>query len=393
VRGDVWSPSGVAGIFNTVNPSGKILSGRVNGAEKFWVDGSGNVFGAHGDFYCPDYNTGVLGQGHFYGVAAYGNYSAALAMGGYYGRGVEAYGGLEGTGVYAWGGLIGVDAEGGSVGVWGYASDDTGMGVIAAGGDAGVHGSGGNTGVSGEGPTGVLGEGSTTGVYGYGETLAGVYGESAGYGVHGYSSGSYALYAEGDIGYTGSIVQVVPLASNRVVSLSAMQSPENWFEDFGSGQLQNGAAEIVLDPTFAETVNTESAYHVFLTPNGDSQGLYVARKSAAGFEVREQGGGKSDIAFDYRIVARRRGYETVRLRQVEADAEVVTKLRERMAAASSAKSPKLVLHKEMERPKRPEPPKRAARPARPARMMFPQLPNAPGLMNAPQGLNLRAPSN
>ena len=198
---------------------------------------------------------------------------------------------------------------------------------------------------------------------------------------------------EGNFAATGTKSAVVPLPDNRVVSLYAVESPENWFEDFGSGQLQNGEAEITLDPTFAETVNTESKYHVFLTPNGDSQGLYIARKSPAGFEVREQRGGKSDIAFDYRIVARRRGYETVRLRQVEADTEVVKKLRESMAAASSAKSPKLVLHKEMERPKRPEPPKRAARPARPALMRTPQLPNASGQAQAPQGLNLGAPSN
>ena len=46
-----------------------------------------------------------------------------------------------------------------------------------------------------------------------------------------------------------------------------MQSPENWFEDFGSGSLTNGAVTIKLDPTFAQTVNTGTEYHVFLTPN------------------------------------------------------------------------------------------------------------------------------
>jgi hypothetical protein len=46
VRGDVWSPNGIAGIFNTVNPTGKILVGRVNNSDKFSVDGSGNVAGS-----------------------------------------------------------------------------------------------------------------------------------------------------------------------------------------------------------------------------------------------------------------------------------------------------------------------------------------------------------
>jgi hypothetical protein len=52
---------------------------------------------------------------------------------------------------------------------------------------------------------------------------------------------------------------------------------------------------------------------VFLTPNGDCKGLYVAQKSATSFVVRELGGGTSSIAFDYRIMAKRRGYEGIRM--------------------------------------------------------------------------------
>jgi hypothetical protein len=102
----------------------------------------------------------------------------------------------------------------------------------------------------------------------------------------------------------------------RQVALYAMQSPQHWFEDFGGGQLANGAATIALDPTFAETVNGAADYHVFLTPEGDCHGLYVSRKTASGFEVRELGAGQSDVVFDYRIVALRRGSENVRLEDV-----------------------------------------------------------------------------
>jgi hypothetical protein len=41
--------------------------------------------------------------------------------------------------------------------------------------------------------------------------------------------------------------------------------------------------------------------------------LYVANESATSFEVHELGGGTSSIAFDYRIVARRKGFENVRM--------------------------------------------------------------------------------
>jgi hypothetical protein len=63
-------------------------------------------------------------------------------------------------------------------------------------------------------------------------------------------------------------------------------------------------------------VNTNVSYRVFLTPGGECKGLYVSQKSATSFEVRELGFGTSNIAFDYRIMAKRNGFENVRLADV-----------------------------------------------------------------------------
>ncbi len=101
-------------------------------------------------------------------------------------------------------------------------------------------------------------------------------------------------------------------------ALYAVESPGVWFEDFGSAQLQNGAVTVQLDPLFAKTVNTDMEYHVFLTPLGECNGLYVVNKTASGFEVRELGGGTSNVAFDFRIVARRAGYENTRMEVIPA---------------------------------------------------------------------------
>jgi hypothetical protein len=109
---------------------------------------------------------------------------------------------------------------------------------------------------------------------------------------------------------TGSKSAVVTLPDNREVLLYAVESLGNWFEDFGHATLSNGVVHVEIDSTFAQTINTEMTYHVFLTPNGDCKGLYVAKKTATGFEVRELGGGQTNVTFDYRIVARRKGYET-----------------------------------------------------------------------------------
>jgi hypothetical protein len=84
-----------------------------------------------------------------------------------------------------------------------------------------------------------------------------------------------------------------------------MESPEHWFEDFGSAKLRRGRAVVKLDADFAKVIK-RGDYRVFPTPEGDCRGLYVRRKRAASFEVRELMGGKSSIAFSYRIVGRRK---------------------------------------------------------------------------------------
>jgi hypothetical protein len=62
---------------------------------------------------------------------------------------------------------------------------------------------------------------------------------------------------------------------------------------------------IALDADFAKVIKRRD-YRVFVTPEGDCRGLYVRNRSAARFEVRELAGGKSNVAFSYRIVGRRR---------------------------------------------------------------------------------------
>jgi hypothetical protein len=117
----------------------------------------------------------------------------------------------------------------------------------------------------------------------------------------------------GSLSCTGPIKSLASSGGTRTVETYAVQSPESWMEDFGSGSLSHGVAVISIDPAFAETVSELADYHVFLTPDGDCKGLYVAAKTLTGFEVRELGGGVSAVSFDFRIVAKRRGYEAQRL--------------------------------------------------------------------------------
>jgi hypothetical protein len=128
-------------------------------------------------------------------------------------------------------------------------------------------------------------------------------------------SGAATFFTDtlGDTTAIGTKHAAVPLRNGQMVDVTVMESPEVWFEDFGSGRLSGGVTTISLDSKFIQIVNLPSGYHVFLTPEGDCKGLFVTSKTNHGFEVRELSGGKSSVEFDYRIVAHRNGYEAERL--------------------------------------------------------------------------------
>jgi hypothetical protein len=198
----------------------------------------------------------------------------------------------------------------------------------------------------GNGVYGVTYENETTGnagVYGYAENSApGVIGRSSGtnwsnsYGgyftsdnhrglyaasgsddhaayFYGTSDSGNGIYVRGDIAASGDKTAVVDTGDYGLRKLYAMESPEVWFEDFGQGQLASGQTTVTIEPMFLSTIDTEAPYHVFVTPLGDCNGLYVTNKTSTSFEVHELGDGTSDVAFDYRIVAIRKGYQDVRM--------------------------------------------------------------------------------
>jgi hypothetical protein len=126
--------------------------------------------------------------------------------------------------------------------------------------------------------------------------------------------GMCGINQTGNLACTGQVKAVISTKDgSRQLETYSVQSAENWVEDYGSGQLNHGAATIQIDAAFSETVNTGVDFHVFLTPGGDCKGLYVTNKTPGSFEVHELGAGTSSIPFDYKIVARRNGMEDQRL--------------------------------------------------------------------------------
>jgi hypothetical protein len=108
--------------------------------------------------------------------------------------------------------------------------------------------------------------------------------------------------------------------SRRVGSYAAETSTPT-IEDFGEGQIVSGDGYVALDRSFVNVIEQRPNYLVFITPEGDNRGLYVTNKTLKGFTVRESQGGRSTLAFSYRIVAKRYGENSPRLPMVELKTE------------------------------------------------------------------------
>jgi hypothetical protein len=113
-------------------------------------------------------------------------------------------------------------------------------------------------------------------------------------------------------------------------ALYAEEASEVYFTDYGFGRLENGRVFIPIDPLFAETVNLELDYFVFLQPYAKAE-IYVSKTTPAGFEV-SLNTGDPDAKFAYRLVAKRKGFETARLEdtssQPESDSDLNAKEQE-----------------------------------------------------------------
>jgi hypothetical protein len=159
---------------------------------------------------------------------------------------------------------------------------------------------------------GVKGEGGYMGVCGVSTHTSGSY---ATYGVFGQASGgavNYGVYASGDLGASGTKSAIVRTEQGPR-AVYCLESTEVWFEDFGWSEIRNGEAAVRLANDFLQTVtiNGEHPLKVFITPKARLGDWWVEDN---GQEFRLLAPEAPDGArFDYRVVAKRAGYEDVRL--------------------------------------------------------------------------------
>lgn len=98
------------------------------------------------------------------------------------------------------------------------------------------------------------------------------------------------------------------------VGINAYETAEYYFGDIGEANTGNtGEVIIGIDKIFNETVNTKIQYQVFITPYSDCH-IWVERRYDNRFVVRSD---QPNAKFGWELKAKRKGYESDRLRHID----------------------------------------------------------------------------
>jgi hypothetical protein len=298
VVGSSTNSTGVGGSStNSVGAGG--FSNTSHGVQGISTSGGGVVGFSNSSF-------GMSGQSTS-GVGAGGFSNSSFGVSGQSTSGVGA-GGFSNTNT----GVQGVSTRG--LGVGGFSTSNFGT-FGSSTNSFGVRGVSTNS-------IGVSGVGSSIGVAGSGNIGVNGFSTSA---FGGSFTGPQNTPGAGSLRLVGNIVktggefsEALPHPDGSQRLLYAPLSPESWYEDFGRGELVEGRARVEFDPDFAAILGIDDGhYHVFLTPEGDSNGLYVSSRNPTAFEVHEQQGGTSNLTFSYRVVAKRKDGQPERLAKLE----------------------------------------------------------------------------
>jgi len=270
-----------------------------------------------------DFTGGLDGAGD--GVQSYTtNPDPSKSNAGVFGRnndlnGVGTFGEApNGTGAFgdsASGSGVAGNSSSGS-GVFGNSATGVGMYGVSTAGPYGVRGDAGSAGGP-PGAAGLLGVAVAPNAIAFGSVVTG------GATVAGYFNGNVTV--TGNFNVSGTKSAVVKDAQGNHQLVYCVESPDSWFEDFGTGTITNGKANVIIDPAFAYLVHLDD-YHVFITEHGGTHHhLTVQDKTPTGFTVSAdheiaalKGKTAADLSgtFAWRLVAKRADVKAARLEKV-----------------------------------------------------------------------------
>lgn len=111
-----------------------------------------------------------------------------------------------------------------------------------------------------------------------------------------------------------------PTQPGKEIWYCAIEGPEAAAYQRGTATLVNGEAEITFPEHFQLVANPNTMTITTSPWSADSKGLAVVERTATGFRVKELFGGTGNYQFDWRVEAKRKGYEGFQVVRDKADA-------------------------------------------------------------------------
>ncbi|MBC7865783.1 MAG: hypothetical protein IAF38_22610 [Bacteroidia bacterium] len=105
---------------------------------------------------------------------------------------------------------------------------------------------------------------------------------------------------------TNSVSEIVPTKNHGRIILTCPESPEYWYQDYGTVKLVNGKAHVDLESTILEicVIDQNNPIKVFTTVDDENCKGLAIKKGLTGFDIVEMGGGISNCTVDYQIILR-----------------------------------------------------------------------------------------
>jgi hypothetical protein len=145
---------------------------------------------------------------------------------------------------------------------------------------------------------------------------------NSGFTIGGYFEGnSYAnvnvayAYVGGNDGFgatkitgTGAVAEIIPTPNHGRIKMLCPESPEYWYQDYGTVTLVNGFAHVDIDPILADIIVVDAAnpIRVFATPVNmlNFEGVTMTNLTPTGFDLVELNGATHSGIVDYQLVCK-----------------------------------------------------------------------------------------
>lgn len=122
------------------------------------------------------------------------------------------------------------------------------------------------------------------------------------------------MVVNGNFVVHGTKSRAVSTENYGEIKLNAVESPEAYFIDYGSGIINSeGVLTIFFDPIFCETIELKCDYQVYITATSEKKVTWIEKKN--GYFIAH---GEEGASFDWQLVCKQRDYEAIRLESVDA---------------------------------------------------------------------------